>query len=86
MMFRRLKWWFQRTGGSCIYRPFRCPSCATPHIDRGEWRYRPHKRHLCETCGQVWDPFPAFTYSFGVEPAPPPEHRNPGSPGRNEGK
>jgi hypothetical protein len=31
-----------------------CPKCHTRHIDRGEWRDRPHHRHQCEECRFRW--------------------------------
>jgi ribosomal protein L37AE/L43A len=34
---------------------FSCPACGHPHVDRGEWATKPHHKHLCEKCGNVWD-------------------------------
>ena len=41
--------------------PIECPACYLPHIDRGEWATRLHKKHLCEHCGKVWQPYTAYT-------------------------
>jgi hypothetical protein len=29
----------------------RCPTCGTPHFDRGDHGFFPHSAHTCETCG-----------------------------------
>ena len=33
----------------------RCPSCDTVHVDEGEWEMRPHRTHLCLSCGILFD-------------------------------
>ncbi len=38
-----------------------CPQCRVRHIDAGEWKYKPHRKHLCLECGTVWQPRPFFT-------------------------
>ena len=43
-----------------------CPNCTTHHVDKDEWAKRLHKKHLCEDCGHVWQPFEGYT--FGVTP------------------
>lgn len=34
-----------------------CPVCRFIHVDRGEWRTKPHSTHLCEECGHTWKPY-----------------------------
>jgi predicted RNA-binding Zn-ribbon protein involved in translation (DUF1610 family) len=41
-----------------------CPECGLHHIDRDDWSKRLHKKHLCEQCGNIWQPEEG--YSFGV--------------------
>jgi predicted RNA-binding Zn-ribbon protein involved in translation (DUF1610 family) len=41
-----------------------CPKCGERHIDKSEWSKRLHKSHLCEKCGNVWQPHEGYT--FGV--------------------
>ena len=51
-----------------------CPGCGHQHVDKGEWAWRRHRKHLCEKCGQIWKP--AAIPTVGVEelpPEPPPE-------------
>lgn len=36
---------------------FSCPECKLKHIDKGIWKIKPHKSHLCEKCGHIWKPF-----------------------------
>jgi hypothetical protein len=31
-----------------------CPECDARHIDQGEWKTRPHRRHQCERCRFRW--------------------------------
>lgn len=31
-----------------------CPKCNTPHFDRNEFAYTPHRNHICETCGNTF--------------------------------
>lgn len=43
-----------------------CPACGTTHEDILEedgtdWRTRRHHRHLCNACGNVWEPFSFYT-------------------------
>jgi hypothetical protein len=39
-----------------------CPECGVKHIDEKDeatgidWATRPHKKHLCLTCGFIWQP------------------------------
>lgn len=33
-----------------------CPHCTSPHIDEGEWATKPHRTHLCASCGHLWRP------------------------------
>lgn len=33
-----------------------CPKCSTEHVDRDEWATKPHRTHLCEKCGNEWQP------------------------------
>ena len=40
-----------------------CPFCRAQHIDVGEWATRPHHKHLCAVCGEVWRVEP---YCYGV--------------------
>lgn len=32
--------------------PLWCPRCRAPHLDVGEWEFRPHRTHQCLECGQ----------------------------------
>ncbi len=54
-----------------------CPGCATPHIDLGEWRDRPHRKHLCASCGEIWQPSERHTRGVPFRYHP----RAPGSEG-----
>lgn len=27
-----------------------CPDCKFPHVDKGLWKVRPHRKHLCASC------------------------------------
>ena len=31
-----------------------CPDCGRRHLDVGEWKTRPHHKHLCHYCGHIW--------------------------------
>lgn len=31
-----------------------CPKCHAKHVDEGEWETRPHRTHLCLSCGNEW--------------------------------
>lgn len=44
-----------------------CPNtkCGAQHIDKGEWKIKPHKTHLCDHCDIEWRPFEYAT--VGVE-------------------
>jgi hypothetical protein len=33
----------------------KCPRCDQPHLDKLEWAEKPHHRHLCEGCGNLFD-------------------------------
>lgn len=33
-----------------------CPLCHHRHVDEGEWATKPHRTHLCSTCGHKWQP------------------------------
>lgn len=33
-----------------------CPRCHAQHVDEGEWATRPHRTHLCASCGAEWRP------------------------------
>lgn len=46
-------------------RALSCPDCDAPHVDEGEWATRPHKTHLCGTCGHEWRP--AEHYTVGIQ-------------------
>lgn len=41
-----------------------CPNCRLKHIDRDDWSKRLHKKHLCEGCGNIWQPYDEYT--FGI--------------------
>lgn len=40
-----------------VDREITCPRCLSRHIDRGQWRRKPHRTHLCEACDHQWRPF-----------------------------
>jgi len=50
--------------GTTTYRPeppsvpmvLACPTCHVWHIDKDEWATRPHKTHLCLSCGAEFRP------------------------------
>lgn len=42
-----------------------CPGCGKRHVDRGEWKTRPHKTHACQFCGMCWRP--AVPPTVGVQ-------------------
>jgi len=42
-----------------------CPNCNTHHVDKDEWAKRLHKKHLCEECGNIWQPHNGYT--FGIK-------------------
>ncbi len=42
-----------------------CPACHLQHIDKGEWETKPHRRHLCDGCGHIWQP--SIWYTVGVK-------------------
>lgn len=44
-----------------------CPECSELHVDKLEadgtdWTKRRHRKHLCHSCGHVWQPFDFPTY------------------------
>jgi predicted RNA-binding Zn-ribbon protein involved in translation (DUF1610 family) len=41
-----------------------CPACGERHIDRGEFKAKPHHTHACQDCGMVWRP--ALVPTVGV--------------------
>ena len=47
-----------------------CPRCFHPHIDLDEWAIKPHKTHLCQHCGNLFEGTykavsnPSFTSGF----------------------
>ena len=47
-----------------------CPECKAQHIDLGEWATKPHRKHLCHSCGHVWKPHDHATVGVPI-PAPP---------------
>lgn len=51
-----------------------CPECGVKHIDTGEWATKPHKTHLCLTCGFEWRP--SLINTVGVESIFPKEPDN----------
>lgn len=42
-----------------------CPECTDRHIDRGDWKTKPHHTHACQSCGHVWRP--AIVETVGVQ-------------------
>lgn len=54
-----------------------CPKCAVQHIDHLEkdgtdWARKPHRRHLCHNCGEIFVPLdtagqPITYYTIGVK-------------------
>ena len=32
-----------------------CPHCSTPHFDKGDMAFKPHKHHCCENCGEKFE-------------------------------
>lgn len=52
-----------------------CPQCHTRHIDEGEFEFRPHHTHACQSCGMVWRP--AIVFTRGVEFLPGFKNNNP---------
>ena len=44
-----------------------CPQCGILHIDEGEWATTPHKKHLCQFCGNLWAPRSYSTYGVGIK-------------------
>jgi predicted CXXCH cytochrome family protein len=32
-----------------------CPHCHTPHYDIDEWALKPHRTHLCLSCGELFE-------------------------------
>jgi hypothetical protein len=49
-----------------------CPQCGSQHIDQDEWAMKPHKTHLCASCGFQWSPFGYATVGVAaIAPTPP---------------
>ena len=73
MIWRILReiWWFLQSPLIVDVRCMVCPFCRGRHVDRGIWRRRPHKRHLCERCGRVFGYF-EYEYTRGL-PDPDPK-------------
>ncbi len=46
-------------GPAVIY----CPWCHERHLDEGEWKTRPHHKHLCLKCGKL---FRVEPYCYGA--------------------
>lgn len=42
-----------------------CPMCGARHIDKGEFKTRPHHTHSCQKCGLTWRP--AIVPTVGVK-------------------
>lgn len=32
-----------------------CPHCGAQHFDINRWALKPHKTHLCLTCGEIFE-------------------------------
>jgi len=41
-----------------------CPECGEHHIDKAEWSKRLHRKHQCEKCNHIWQPYDHYT--FGI--------------------
>lgn len=46
-----------------------CPSCGYKHIDKGIWKTRLHKTHLCESCRFEFRPCGIPTIGVAALPA-----------------
>lgn len=42
-----------------------CPMCHERHVDRGQFRSKPHHTHACQRCGSCWRP--AIVETMGVK-------------------
>lgn len=42
-----------------------CPMCGARHIDKKEFKTRPHHTHSCQKCGLTWRP--AIVPTVGVK-------------------
>lgn len=42
-----------------------CPLCGVRHIDKDEFKEKPHHTHACQGCGHVW--CPAVVNTVGVQ-------------------
>lgn len=42
-----------------------CPVCHARHIDEGVYATKPHRTHVCQSCGMVWRP--ALVHTVGVD-------------------
>ena len=49
-----------------------CPTCHLLHVDVGEFATKPHRDHVCQSCGMVWRP--ALVPTVGVRFLP--GHKN----------
>ena len=38
-----------------------CPECGERHVDEGEFTWKLHHTHACQSCGMVWRPSKVFT-------------------------
>jgi hypothetical protein len=41
-----------------------CPGCGELHLDEGEFATKPHRDHVCQSCGLTWRP--ALVPTVGV--------------------
>ena len=51
-------------GSYTIHNDIKCPKCGEHHIDEGIWAKRLHRKHQCQKCDHIWQPFDGYT--FGV--------------------
>lgn len=51
-LYKLFAWWHKKNIG--IKFEIECPNCNKRHIDKGIWKYRPHRKHLCKYCGNIW--------------------------------
>ena len=43
-----------------------CPACHAQHVDAAPWDTRPHRSHLCHSCGHIWRPADVCTNGVPV--------------------